>query len=230
MTLYVTKTIRDLVTESLRILNIVEGTSEPTAMDMVRGARALQTMLKTLQSEGMTIWLRRDADITIAESVADYDLANEGLSVRELVYASIIEENDEEEHEQPLAILSDLDYRQQPDKSVAGKPTQVYFNVTESSQTLIFWPTPDDTFTARIRYRMEFTNQTDENDEIEVPDYWTEAIIYKLAERLLIPYGFSGKPISQEVRFMATDLYQTASAFDVLQDGGGFTHFVPDRF
>lgn len=229
MTLYVTKTIRDLVTEALRVLNVVEGTSEPTAGDMLRGARALQTMLKTLQSEGMTIWLRRDADITIAESVADYDMANEGLSIRELVYASIIEEDDEEEHEQPLAILSRLDYKQQPDKAVQGKPTQVYFNVTETDQTLIFWPTPDDTFTVRIDYRQEFTNQTDENDEIEVPDYWIEALIYKLAERLLIPYGFSGTPTSQEVRFMSKDLYDTASAFDVVQDGGGIIHFVPDR-
>lgn len=226
MTYTVTKTLGDICSESLRLLNKVEGEDVPSAEDMVRAAKVLQRMLTALQAEGATIWLRRNTDITLAESVADYEMDVEGVNIFELVDATILNEDDEDGNEQPVEIISREDYFQRPNKVVEGKPTQVWFSTDGDDDTIQVWPTPDDTYTLRIDYRVKYTGAEDTTTELEFPDYWLEAMTYRLADRLAAPFGVAGSALGAEIKAMAKDLYDTACAYDVIQDGGGEVRFV----
>lgn len=228
MTYVVTKSISDIVSEAFRLLNIIDGEQDPDATQMTRGARMLQIMLKSLQAQGPQMYLRRDIDIQLVASVVDYPMSAEPTDIIELISATVVDPADTNEIERPVTIISRSDYEDQLNKLVTSTvPNMIVFETTDTDSTILVWPVPTESWILRLDARIKFTEFTLTTDEIEVPDYWIEAIIYRLAERFIIPFGRSGTPTAQEVRFMAADLYNTAAAFDVEQDGGGEVRFVP---
>ena len=230
MAYYVTKTMSSIVSEALGLLNVVEAQDEPDNVDMQRGAKALQMMLESWQAEDLTLWMRRRNELYITEGLADYDLSDTGDNVIELLYASLVDPDDEEEAETPLSIISRQDYLEQTNKLTEGTPTMVWLSYDEDdTATVTFWPTPDDDYKVKLDYKLRFTNQTVTTAEIEIPRYWLKATIWCLARDLTAPYGFVGTPLGMKIEAEAQKLYDTAAAFDNIQQGGGELRFVAGR-
>lgn len=229
MAYYVSKTMASIVSEALLLLNKVEGQDEPDNVDMQRGAKALQMMLESWQTQGVSFWMRRRDELFTADGMADYDLSvDPGVNAIELLHCSLCDEDDEEESEQTVNIISRQDYLDMPNKLTEGRPTQVWFSFDENDlATITFWPVPDDSYKIKIDYRLRFTNTNTTTTVIDIPRHWLRATIWSLADELQVSYGLSGTAKGQMVSFKAREFFDTAAAFDNIQDGGGEIRFQP---
>jgi hypothetical protein len=228
MAYYVTKTMASIVSEALQLLNKVEGQDEPDNVDMQRGAKALQMMLEEWQAQGLTMWMRRRGELFISEGIADYDMVDTGDNVIELLFVSLVETDDDEEAESTISIISRQDYLDMPDKLTQGRPVMAWLSYNEDdTATITFWPTPDDDYKIKVDYKTRFTNASVTTTEIEIPRYWLKAVIWCLARDLAIPYGVVGSPAGMAIAAEAQSLYNTAAAFDEIQQGGGEIRFAP---
>ena len=91
--------------------------------------------------------------------------------------------------------------------------------------TINLWPKPADATTSiTIRYQRPFEDMTSSTDDIDFPPYWTEAIIFGLADRLAPEYGI---PLQdrQLLTQQAERFHQTALSFGQ-EEGSLF--FQPD--
>lgn len=228
MTFYVAKTATSLVTEALAMLGIVDESSALEPFDLERGTKQLSMLLKTMQVDGATMWMRRRECIDLIQGTATYTLADEGVTTMEVVQASIATPDADDEI--IATIIPRRDYMDQPGKDTEGRPTQVWFHVDEDEGAQVtVWPTPDSSYVLKLDHREPFSNITDVSAEIEVPDYWTEAIVTNLAKRCALPFGRASSPDFREIKDTAKELYDAAAAFDIIQDGGGEVRFAPGQ-
>ena len=117
-------------------------------------------------------------------------------------------------YEIPVNFESREDYFSLPDRSTEGTPIQAYFSRQEPPGTMYIWPTPS-TASISMGFTYERPIQVIDNagDELDVPDYWHEAIIYNLAKRLIPKFGCSmGR--AQMITNMAIETLDLALGFD----------------
>ncbi len=230
MAYFVAKTMSSIVSEALLLLNKVEGQDEPDAVDMQRGAKALQMMLESWQAEGLNLWMRRRGEIYLADGIAEYDMTDTGDDIVELLHLSLVDEDDTTEAEGTISIISRQDYLEMPNKLTEGRPNMAWLSYDEDdTATLTFWPVPDDSYKVKVDYKTRFTNATVTTTEIEIPRYWLKATIWCLARDLAVPYGIVGSAAGMKIEAEAQKLYDTAAAFDNIQQGGGDIRFAPGR-
>ncbi len=226
MALSLTNTLGNICTEALALLNVIDDENAVPSEDMGRAAKQLQLMLRTWQTEGVTLWMRRELPITTVPSTASYDLSVNTISADQIIQVVILENGDT--IQTPLREISRQHYLTLTDRTIEGKPTYYYPQFTGTDEDITLWPVPDDVYSLKVDYKLRFTGQDERTDVIELPDYWLEAAVWNLAERLLTPYGKDGTPMAQKVMGRAKDLYDTAAAFDVIQNGGGEVQFTPE--
>jgi hypothetical protein len=226
MALFVTNTLGNICTEALALLNVIDNEASVPAEDMERAAKQLQLMLKTWQAEGATIWMRREVEFATVDGTAGYDLVDKSITTFEVVSAVIQESGDDERTQ--LRAISRQEYMRLSDHTLEGKPIYYLTQFTHNDEDITFWPVPDAIYDVKVDYKLAFTNQDERTDTLEIPNYLMEAAAWCLAERLLVPYGKSGTPMAEHIIVRAKDLYDTAMAFDVIQDGGGVVQFVPE--
>lgn len=228
MTFYVAKTATGFVTEALAMLGLVDESSALEPFDLERGCKILGLFLKSMQGDGATLWMRRRECIDLIEGTATYALSDEGVDTVEVVQATISTPNSEPDDEITLTLISRSDYMDQTGKDTQSRPIQVWYHVDEDDGPQVtVWPTPDNSYVLKLDHRKPFSDITDPNAEIEVPDYWMEAVVAGLAKRCALPFGKGSSPDYREIKEIAKDLYDTAAAFDIVQDGGGEVRFVP---
>lgn len=227
MALYVTKSATGLVTEALGLLGLVDGESAISSDDLEAGSRQLGMLLKSMQMDGATIWMRRRLPIDLIEGEKDYILTDNAVTALDLVQAATATDEDGN-NELPVTIISRRDYMDFHDKLSAGRPVQVWFHSDEDDgPTVTVWPVPDQDYVLFLDHREPFSNITNATTEIEIPDYWQEAVVYRLAERCGISFGKTGTARYAKIEKLAKDLYDTAAAFDITTDGDGMVQFAP---
>lgn len=227
MALTVTKTCRGIVTEALEKLQVVDSEEAISANDFSKAARALNLLLLSLQMETQTIWKRARVEITCVDGTAEYtpafsDTTTAGMELVQAMCGDTAGDN-----EMPLTIISRLDYMEQPDKESEGRPTMIWFHVTNAAGKVTLWPVPDAAYVVKLDLKKPFTELDGESDAIDCPSYWMEAIVWALAARLLPDFGLTGTNDASYIVAQAKDLMDTAAAYEVIQDGGE-VRMVPD--
>ena len=124
-------------------------------------------------------------DIQGITSFTDYRLRATGgvtvLDVIELVYQNTPQEI-------PFYhTLNRTDYSNLPDKTITGRPTQLWFDRQRTIPELEIWPSPEFQFTFAqitgfVQAQMQDVGLL--TDELEVPDRWYLAIVCSLAAQL----------------------------------------------
>lgn len=227
MALTVTKTVRGIVTEALEKLGVVDADQGIASSDFNKAARALNLMLQSWQAEVQTIWKRSRVEITCVDGTSEYTPAFSGTNTDAMDVTQAMCCDTSGDDEMPMTIISRQDYMEQPDKDAEGRPTMLWFRVTNAAGKVTLWPVPDAAYVVKLDLKEPFTALDDENDAIDAPTYWVEAIVYGLASRLVDDFGLAGTETGARVSIRAEDLYDTAAAYEVVQDGGE-VRFVPD--
>lgn len=118
------------------------------------------------------------------------------------------------DYEIDMNFESRKDYFHLPDKVSTGQPIQSYFSRQNQDGLMYLWPSPNDAEIV-INFTYERPIQTIEagTDTLDIPNYWYEAVIYGLAERLILKFG-CGKDRAIFIKDAARNALDIALEYD----------------
>jgi len=177
-----TQTIREVVTDALEKIGVVDGESEPEAYEVAKGVRALNRMLKSWQNKGYNLWTYASQSVPLT-TAASYTLD----PVRPVRVHSVRLKRGAVET--PMERLTRDEYDDLPMKSSQGMPTTWYFDRQREAARLYIWPVlaTANGETLEITYERELEDMAspgDLNDTLDMPGEWWDAVVYGLAARL----------------------------------------------
>jgi hypothetical protein len=215
-----------IISAALRKLAVLSGGSTPTTSQVTEAAEALNAMIKGFQADGMPVWAMKSYTFTTITGQAAYQIGNsQALNTAMPLKVTQAWRSDSTSSNVPLNIYSDYNYNLLPLNNSSGTPVNLYYQPQMQLGTINLWPKPADSTTSIIiRYQRPFEDMTSSSDDIDFPPYWTEAIIFGLADRLAPEYGV---PLQdrQLLTQQAERFHQTALSFGQ-EEGSMF--FQPD--
>lgn len=194
-------TARDIIKTSMELLNVLDGQAEPDATSAALGLRHLNWLLKTMQMDGCDLWRQTEYTATVPANTATITLSPRVIDVLEarLVLSST--------YERTLARWDWGDYVTLPNKIAANDPTCFTLDKQRTAITMIVWPVPTVERSVKYTAARVIEDVTDINQNVDLPQEWTECVYYLLADRLAKPYG-----VMEASPRLAADIKSTAAA------------------
>lgn len=175
-----------LVNAALRKLSVLGDGQSPSSSQVTNGIEALNAMLKTFIAKGMPLWAISEYSLTLT-SGDSYVLPVNPLKVLQ----AVLIDSTSGSHT-PLNIKTHIDFNLLP-TAPAGTPVNYWHEVQNRSSVFHVWPAPDQysisNRTIKIVYQREFQDMVSNNDTLDFPSWWHEAVIYGLAHRLSGEFG-----------------------------------------
>lgn len=222
------QTAQEIITDALAELGVAEDEEPLQAIDLERGLRALNRMLKAWQADGVMAWTYAEGSVTLTQGDVDYVFGTGGDFTTvpfEILDARITRGNST----LPMHRLSREEYFAFPNRTNQGYPTQYFYDRQRASGTLYVWPAPDATAaTVSFTYRRVIMDLDAGANDFDLPQEWHEALVFGLAKRLVGAYSMAGKPAAARVEQEAERTYLTVKAFDVAEGDNSIT-MTPDR-
>lgn len=196
-------TARDIVSTSLQIIGICPAGDEPNADDAALAMLQMNFMFKTMQADGCNLWRRTEAMVTIPIGTKTVTLDPRCIDVMEarLQLAATFERS--------LGRWEWGEYVTMPNKLASGDPTIFVLDKQRTEVTMTVWPVPYVARDVNYTYARVIDDVTDLDQDIDLPQEWTEAVYYCLADRLLDAFSVStSQPaLAQRVAARASMLY-----------------------
>ena len=219
------RTAEELIVDALELLGVKAEEEPLQAVDLDRGLKWLNYLLKALQPDGAMAWTLTEGSLTLADSDGSYSFASGGDFTTVPLDITQVRISHDGGNEIEMTRLSREDYYRIPTRTAEGYPTQYYYDRQRDSGTLYIWPEPDDAlYDITFTYRRRIMDMDASANNIDLPQEWHLAIVAGLAALLILPYNKSGTPRAQEVRQMAADALNSVKAFDM--DEGETSMFI----
>jgi hypothetical protein len=217
------ETAEQIITDALAELGVAEDEEPLQAVDLERGLRALNRMLKAWQADGVMAWTMTAGTLALVQGQASYAFGSGGDFTTVPLDIGDMEIN-RGSNDLPMNRLSREEYRALPNKTTQGYPTQFYYDRQRTGGTLYVWPAPDATAgTLKFTYRRIIMDMDAGANNIDLPQEWHDAIVYGLAYRLVGPYSMDGKPTAARLKAEAERSYQVVKNFDVGEGKGSLS-------
>lgn len=114
----------------------------------------------------------------------------------------------------PIWIVGRQEYFDQPNKTVTGKPVEIYYDRQLTEGVIFVWPTADDaTDTVKFTYEGSIENIDLVTDDLPFPIEWGEAVTWNLALRLISRENAS-QEAERRVTMRATEFLDDVLAFN----------------
>jgi len=217
-------TVSEIVEDARDLLGISAEEEPMEAVDLNKGVRALNQMLRAWQADGVQTWVLTEGTFALVASDADYVFGTGGsfTTVPLEIMDMRITRNGTD---LPMQRMSREEYFSLPNKATTGYPTCYYYDRQRNGGTLYVWPAPDATGgTLKFTYRRMLNDVGDGTNTLDVPTEWMEAVTSNLAVRLAPRYE---KTPSQIVLKLAETSYNSLKAFDT-GEGEGSISILPD--
>jgi hypothetical protein len=166
-----------------------------------------------LEDTGVTTWVDNEwlwYDIDPGATIQYYRMRETGgntLQVREFYVGNF-------STEVTMARLNRDDYTNLPNKNfTANQPYQYWLNRTIPQAKITLWPTPSDPFVQMtIWYSRQIMDVGDLYDELEIPQYFYQAIQFMLAHQMSMILPGVDIPRMQYLEIQAEKYFQMAEA------------------
>lgn len=218
---------QDIISAALRKLGVLSGGASPETYQVTNGMQALNALIKGFYADGMPVWAIQTYTFTVTQGVSQY-LIGPGQTFNTDMPLKVLQSwrNQNTNYSNvPMNVYTNYNYDLLPLTNSSGTPVNIYYQPFESYGAINLWPKPNDSTTQiSIRYQVPFEDVLSGTDNLDFPSYWTEALIYGLAQRLAPEYGIplqDRQLLTQE----AEKYHQTALSFGV-EEGSFF--FQPD--
>lgn len=221
----------DLIGEARGLLGINSDEEPLEAVDLDRGLKALNAMLKTWQAKDVMAWTMTDGTLALVQGQVAYTFGDGGAFDFETRVFEITDDMaiNRGNTDLPMFQLSREEYKAIPIKTTQGYPTQWFYDRQRDGGTLYVWPAPDATAgTLKFTYRRVIMDLDAGPNNFDLPQEWYEAITYNLAVRLIPSAGVSITPEIQLVIGQAKEFYDIVAGFDV-GHGRGSIRVTPTR-
>ena len=222
-------TASDLVERAYRKAGIFAEEEPMPATDLQNGLVEMNIMLKAWQADGVKYWLNTEGTLALVQSKGSYSFASGG-DFTTVPFDMMDMRITRNSNEIPMFELSREDYFAIPNKTTEGYPTQWFYDRQRDSGTLYVWPVPDTaTGTLNFTYLRTIMDMDESADNMDLPQEWYDAVIYNLAERLVIDNGLMGTPEGQIVMQKAPQTYSIVSNFNTGEGAGSFFIYPENR-
>lgn len=188
-------TIRDIISGSLRLLEVLGAGEAPTAEDAADCLKSLNAMIASWSIDGKKIWTESIDTFTLTSGTASYTLGTGGtlnaslpVKIKTMTLGTV--------GTQPsiLDMLSVEEYADQSDDNLSGIPLGVYNSGGYPLQTLYFTCKPDQAYELKIYGEKPLSAYSSINDTFIAPPGVERAIKYNLAVEVAAEYGKTPKP------------------------------------
>lgn len=182
----------EIIKAALRKLAVLSGGSTPETYQTTNATEALNAMLKGFQIDGMPLWAMKSYTFTTIVDQAPYNIGvSQALNTAMPLRVTQAWRNvSTTSANVPMNVYSDYNYNVLPLSISSGVPINLYYQPLSTYGVINLWPKPSDATTSIvIRYQRPFEDMVASTDNVDFPSYWTEAIIYGLAQRLSPEYG-----------------------------------------
>ena len=203
-------TARDIITRAMRLLGVIAMGEVPSSSELSHGVDALNWMLKSWQADGCNLWREYQDSQTLVSGTAEYTLAPRVVDVLEARYVNA------DGSERPLARWEWGEYVQLPNKTTSGVPVAFTLLKERDAIKMKLWPIPNAAQSVSYTAARVIEDVTSANENLDVPQSWTEAVIYNLADRLIDVFGTAtmDQITIARVQARAADLYAQMRDFD----------------
>lgn len=224
-----TVTRDELIKAAFRLIGVGHRGESVPADEISDASQALNLMIKAWQADGLQLWKRSEASVTLSAGTSTYTLGPTGSTViqRPLRILECVRRNTSN-IDVPLNKLSKNEYWGLSNKSSTGTPVSYHYDPQLDNGKLYLWQVPDAAtaaeYTVRIVYHLPFEDVDNATDNFDCPVEWLEAIKFGLALRLAPEYGVD-LPAQYRLQKQFDDIYDKALTWDV-EDTSIF--FQPD--
>lgn len=220
-----TLTAYDLIIEARKKIGIHE-TEEPLQADqLTMGKNTLNVMLKAWQVGGVSMSQYTEGEITLSQGDKALQFGGSGSPAFATVPFDMVDVRITRNNtDLPMMELSREEYYAIPNKSQEGYPTQWYYDRQRNGGTLYLWPAADVTAgTLKFTYIRKIEDMDSNENDLDLPQEWYEAVIYGLADRMAEEYGLINTPLGQRVAQKAALSLQEIKEFDTGEGKGSLT-------
>lgn len=196
--LFTTK-VSELVAHSLRLIGVHDPGEALTATELKDGLRSLNLMLDSWNVESLMVPARQRVTKTVSFAAysigegADIDVQRPPRLDQGQAFILAIE------REYELKVCNDAEWASISNKAYAGIPTAIYFD----GANLNLYPVPSGQ--DLVLYLPVLLAQLGNDDTVQMPMGYYEAITYNLAVRLAPEYLPNDRRIRPEVVVLATE-------------------------
>lgn len=221
-----TLTTHDLIVEARKKIGLHESEEPLQADQLTMGKNTLNVMLKAWQVGGVSMSQYTEGEITLSEN--DYSLDFGSGGAFETVPFDMIDVRiTRNGSDLPMMELSREEYYAIPRKTQTGYPTQWYYDRQRNGGTLKIWPAADATAgVLKFTYVRKISDMDSNEDDLDLPQEWYEAVVYGLADRLAEEYGLINTPLGNRVSQKAAMSLQEIKEFDT-GEGRGSIRITP---
>jgi len=219
----------ELIKAAFRLIGVGHRGESVPADEMNDAAQALNIMLKAWQADGLQLWKRSEASITLSAGTSTYTLGPTGSIVmqRPLRILEAVR-RDSSNIDVPLNKLSKNEYWGLSDKSSTGTPVSYHYDPQLDNGKLYLWQTPNASaaseYTVEIVYHLPVEDMDSSTNNFDYPVEWLEAIKFGLAIRLAPEYGID-TPYQYRLQGQFDEIYDKALSWDTENTS---VYFQPD--
>lgn len=215
-------TKEEIIKSALRKCGVLAKGQTPSAEDYTDCGMALNALLQSLATKGMPLWKRLTYFTSLIAGTQTYTVSNV-WKIAQIVVTDLAGGTQIEVVQKSL-----YDFNRLP-RNTTGQPVHYTYAPGLESGVLSLWPIPDSgTALAKqlqIVYQKEFDGFINLTDTPDFPAYWSEAIIYGLAQRIAPEYGV---PITDRDKITA-DYNRALNDAEGYGDEDGSLFLSPDR-
>lgn len=221
------QTAQELIIDARAELGVQADEEPLQAVDLERGLRTLTRMLKTWQADGVEVWTFTQGSIPLVQGDLDYVCGAGGAFVTtpfDILECRVLRDG----NSLPMFRLSRDEYLDLPNRTNQGYPTQFYYDRQRDFGTIYVWPAPDAALgTLEFDYRRIVMDADAGPNDMDLPQEWTEAIMFGLAKAMIGQYHKAGTPEAAWVMQEADRTYQIVKNYDI-GEGKASVSITPD--
>jgi hypothetical protein len=189
-------TVRDLITNSLRLIGAIATGETPSASELADGIVVLNDMLGSWSTDGLIIPQTVIEEFPLVPGKQSYTMGATGdfVSTRPMrIMEAGIKSNTSE---LPIEVIGVQEWSQITVKSNSSwLPQRLYADGSFPNQVINLWPIPSAPNTLVLYSLKGFTEFATATDVIAFPPGYTRCLRYNLALELAVEYGKEPSPL-----------------------------------
>lgn len=182
-------TVRELISRSLKLVNIISSGETPTASEYQDALASLNSMIGSWSLQSLFINTKAREEFSLTSGQETYTIGDTGdfntvrpTSILNLTYKL-------SNIEYPVDIITQQEYAQIADKTLSGLTNKAYVSGSYPLDTISLYPIPSQTSTLVVYSIKPLIEYTSLDTVISLPQGYERALIYNLAVEVAPEYG-----------------------------------------
>lgn len=203
----------DIILAALSKLGAVAIGSSPTSAQTVRAASSLNAIVKSLHNYGVYLWEATAGNFTVTTSQTTAYAIGADVVAIDNAYVRV------SGYDTPIKLSTLEEFMVLSDKDQTGQPTMIRQELTLSGLDTYVWPTgvTGTTYTIYFTQYKKLQDFDAGSDDMALPTYWTQALIYALAFDLAPEYGI---PLGERDRLEKSSVRYLGEALGNSRESG----------